>query len=152
MCQYGEIYLSSYNNEDLAYLAGLVDGEGHISLHKHKSPACKRGYSYRVVLCITNSQTSLLTYLQNKFGGRIDKQGKSAFSGRQIYSLRFNVELMKELLPKLLPYLVLKKPEAQIILESMVLTARHRHKDYDDSGLGPLIERMAAVRASRKLH
>lgn len=37
------------NDIDLAYAAGIFDGEGCVSIVKNKDNRCKRGYSYRLV-------------------------------------------------------------------------------------------------------
>jgi len=135
---------------DYAYLAGIIDGEGHVGLYRHKDAYCKRGFTWRVVLCITNSSYLLLLDLQRRFGGRIEPNGKSAFSGRQIYGLRFSANAMRELLPRVLPYLVLKRQDVNIMLRTMDVAKRHRFKDYDDSPMEALFTEMEHLRQSRK--
>ena len=40
---------------DLAYTAGIMDGEGSIGIARHKSKSCKRGYTLELCVQITSS-------------------------------------------------------------------------------------------------
>lgn len=135
---------------DYAYFAGILDGEGHVGLYRHRDKKCKRGFAWRVMMGVTNTQIPLLLDLQRRFGGVIEKQGKSAFNGRQVWGLRFSTNAMRAILPKLLPYLILKRRDAEIMLSAMRITARHRFSDYDDSGMEPLVREMNIIRLERR--
>ena len=135
---------------DWAYFAGMIDGEGHVGLYRHRDKKCKRGYSYRVVLGITNTQIPLLLDLQRRFGGIVHEQGKSGFSDKPVFGLRFSANAMRDILPRVLPYIVLKKKDLEIMLRAMKITDRHRYKDYDDSPLEPLITEINQIRKERR--
>lgn len=97
---------------DTAYLAGFFDGEGHVSIisfvgHGHKQHAAR--------LNVTNTDLPALEFYQSIYGGSIRKHSKPR---KQTYrwELRRNEDRVKFILA-CLPYLIVKKEEANIVLE-----------------------------------
>ena len=98
---------------DKSYLAGIIDGEGCISVSKN--PRNGRNY-YRLILDITTTSNELNQWLEDKFGGivrttyarnknRTDMQGWTV-SGNQC----------QDILRLTLPYLIIKKHQAELAL------------------------------------
>ena len=56
-------------NCDLYYLAGFIDGEGCIRLHKHPT---KDGFNYNLDVRIANTNLEVLQEIQKIFGGKIN--------------------------------------------------------------------------------
>ena len=52
---------------DIAYIAGVFDGEGCVRLKK----ANKDGHSYYLIAHITNSDNRMLKFVEERFGGKI---------------------------------------------------------------------------------
>jgi len=106
---------------DLAYMAGIVDGEGSINLIKassrHRHPA---GEIY-AQLGVTNTNEWVIRWFQYTFGGSINKDKKGCY--------RWNVTHRKaaKILRVLLPYLRIKKPQAElaILFQSRKISSKH---------------------------
>ena len=99
---------------DLNYMAGIFDGEGCISIGKHK----KRGhwnaaYSLKVAIVMCNAYIPNL--FQFAFGGKVYTQNRG---GRYLPEWHWAIAANKavEFLKILLPYLRLKKDEAELAI------------------------------------
>ena len=105
--------------EELAYIAGLVDGEGSFHLHKHKRNTGL--ITYDVSFYISNTKKELIDWLNKKIeGSRIQETKKNKeYLNRNICYL-FHLTKQKnllEFLPKIIPYLIIKRNQANIIFE-----------------------------------
>lgn len=101
---------------DLAYVAGIVDGEGCISMRRRKGGACRPW----CCVDIANTNEWLIRWLQFSFGGSIfidhrEKEGQE--NHKRAYRLRLNQHASYEFLKVIYPYLRIKKPQAEIALE-----------------------------------
>jgi hypothetical protein len=120
--------------EDYAYLAGLVDGEGCISI---AWTIPKKGHIVpRPFLVITLKHASreekLLYQLKEKYGGRIVINDKPEGRTKVIsWTLSRNKEL-RNLLTAIKPYLMLKREEAELVIEAINIM----ESDYEHSFLG----------------
>jgi hypothetical protein len=104
---------------DLGYLAGIIDGEGHIGLVRRRRSNWKnhpeQTHVLRPVLQIGQARRELLDHIARVVGeGSVGAHGQRGF-----YNLRFFPNTMRWLLPELLPHLVLKKRQAEIVIEFM---------------------------------
>ena len=101
---------------DVAYLSGFFDGEGHVSVVSFMG----NGYrQYASRLNVTNTDLPMLEFYKETFGGSIRKHSKPR---KQTYrwELRRNEDRIKFLLA-CLPYLIVKREEANIVLEYLRL-------------------------------
>jgi len=103
--------------EELAYLAGVIDGEGHVMARRVKPGRVDFG----LVLCMAD--IPILEWVHERFGGSysgawINEKTKSR--PRKMWHLSRAADLAF-LIPQLAPYLVLKRREAEIV----ALIARH---------------------------
>ena len=89
-----------------AYLAGIIDGEGCIGIHKNHKKVLLRVHVY-------NTNRVLLEWIQDRFGIIIHDRVRQANWKRQ-YSCQFNGIAALDLLKTVYPYLVLKKAQARI--------------------------------------
>jgi len=100
---------------DAAYIAGIVDGEGTLSLSL--SMPKRGGYHFGVRVCVTNTNTSLLKYLKKRVGGSIQK--KPSYKGL-LPCYRWQIchrGEVRQFLQLIYPYLIIKKRHAEIIME-----------------------------------
>ena len=99
----------------LNYFAGIVDGEGSIGIAKCKKSIKqnRKGYAYRAFFHITNTHLPMLEYLSKHFGGKISYLDERAMC----YNYTFSANKIRDILPKLIPYLLIKKKQAEIVLE-----------------------------------
>lgn len=104
-----------------AWLAGLVEGEGCISL----------GYTwgqYKPAFVITNCSLNLLETARSIAGGRIYKR-KLKKKHRQCYVLWLPKDKIKPALHCLLPFLETKKEQAKLLIEFLELREKTQRTD-----------------------
>ena len=105
--------------EEIAWLAGIWDGEGTISV-RHNTKIHQ--FSPRMHIVNTNSQIVLKSLkILEKIGATpyLREKGKGGFDGSKKQCWILGVDTLaksKIILEKLLPYLVGKKPQAEILL------------------------------------
>lgn len=102
------------DNIELAYIAGFFDGEGCIYVVKmvgNKNP----GYSLKLEINQRLDNDSILYYIQSKFGGNIHHKRPSFNSNRHT---RWSIhgDLAIAVLKQLLPYLKIKKLQAEVAI------------------------------------
>lgn len=102
----------------LAYIAGIVDGEGYISITKNACSTCVRGYRHRVQIVIVNTDLRLINRLKNWFGGHIEKIVRPEIYRKQAYSWKmWAVNEQLEFLNLVEPHLFIKRINAQICID-----------------------------------
>jgi hypothetical protein len=110
-----------WTKAELAYFAGLIDGEGSIHASSVLGP---RGYRhYYPVVDLTNTNVAMLRWVHAKFGGHFRTRSLSNADIRRLkshrpkYAIDFRKAELLEFLPLLIPYLVAKRRQAEIVLE-----------------------------------
>lgn len=103
---------------NIQYLSGLVDGEGFIGIAKQirkdrPSPA------YRTIFQIANTHKLLMDTLKQEFGGNVYIITREANDKgwKEQYVWHCYDTKTAELLPQLIPYLIVKKQQAILIIE-----------------------------------
>jgi len=106
------------------YIAGFVDGEGYLSILKLRRKSARGGIWYQAVIKVSQREkdAKVLEYIQETYGG--------IMSNRRIYtdnscpSLTLDIKNRKDIqrmLNDLLPYLIVKKKQAELLLEFLDL-------------------------------
>lgn len=110
------IDFSRVTREDFIYLAGLIDGDGCFYMQtrtiitKNKEPQFMQKLQ---VFCITEEFIDKLMF---KFGGvKITYRRKPP--RRWLYGMEFTGNLLTEICERLLPFIILKKPNCENMLE-----------------------------------
>jgi len=117
---------------DLAYMAGLIDGEGCIKI----SRAVLKGrkfprYNLQLQIDMVDS-LEVLEWAQQKFGGKIYKHKrrldyqKNCRDSERLYMFQADT---KELLLMILPYMKIRHKQASLALEFLKCKARDPHKE-----------------------
>lgn len=101
---------------DLAYFAGIFDGEGCISI---KSTRTKYGqgkisYSHSLEVSVGNTNEWLCRQLCFSFGGSVNSQKST---GKPVWRWHIAAVKAKTFLIDILPYLKLKRPQAEIAIQ-----------------------------------
>ena len=105
------------NKEDIAYIAGIVDGEGSLGVYKYKNS--RTGYvQYRAALQIGNTNEELISWLSHKLHiNNYLKAYNSHPNGKPIYSVHLTGKKTIALIPLILPHLIVKRRVSLLILD-----------------------------------
>lgn len=100
-----------------AYLAGIVDGEGHISL-----TLSKRKFNISPVLGIANSDRRIIKFIEEWLPVMIwqeepENRGQRIISRRSCWRASVGGLLVGKILPKIIPYMTAKKRRAEQVVE-----------------------------------
>ena len=111
--------INNMTNEQIAYLAGIIDGEGTISVSRKKDKTMKRKMSLRPFLSVANTNLELIQWMYEITGLgqmsklRISKNIKHTPFKRWTVWTRQAEQIVK----LILPYLIVKKLQALACLE-----------------------------------
>ena len=98
-----------------AYLAGIIDGEGCLTIG-----AGRKGNitNYNSVIMIASTDEKLIKWLQHNFGGNYYKSSRVSEKWKQAYIWRYlKKKEIEVLLLAVLPYLIIKRKQAILLLE-----------------------------------
>ncbi len=99
-----------------AYAAGLVDGEGCITIQRISRP--KQGYCiYQLRVIIANTEHVMLDWLQLHFGGSVQQKAEKRVNRKDCWMWSIVSHQAELFLEKILPYMVTKKARAKIAIE-----------------------------------
>lgn len=101
-----------------AYLAGIIDGEGCITITKatHKK-AGRLGYCYRPVLHVANTHVNVMVLLQRQTGlGRARKFDDARPNRKERWQWMIWSQQAAQIVRRVLPFLIIKKKQAMIFL------------------------------------
>lgn len=106
-----------WTSEQISYLAGFIDGEGTIYISTRKT---KLGYiSYYPRFQAVNTNKEVMEWILKTFGGLLYTKDRSSYNKkwRVQYEWYTTRALIDELLPLILPYLIVKRPQAELMLK-----------------------------------
>ena len=113
---------------DLAYVAGIVDGEGCITI-AHKWEYKRGTESYSLLISLHSTDEWLCQFLRNAFGGYVGLDQRKA-RPHHLPAWRWQVtgKYAYELLRVILPYLHLKRPQAELAIKFQEAKMRRGHR------------------------
>jgi len=97
---------------ELAYTAGIVDGEGHIQL------ALRSGVSLVLRVQVTNTKEELIDWLLLKFGGYKYKHPRKLPNHKQAFHWHITENQGAEFLAAIRPYILIKRNQVELALEA----------------------------------
>ncbi len=141
--------MNALTETEKAYLAGLVDGEGCIHIGKRASKNTPTP-GYTLMLIISQSNGDFLKYWMDRVGlGSLHYQeGPSRGSGikdkyrvncRRAYAWHIHSAGAGELIKEILPYLILKREQAELAIEFQATQNIHRKSGRKGNRLPPEI-------------
>lgn len=111
--------------ERKGYIAAILDGEGYVTVSRKKDKTMKVGYGYRPMVGVTNTNKKLLDFLMELTGlGRIHRSKAAKKNHKPSYQWVLWSQQARQLLEEVLPYLVIKKTQAELII-AMCKAARY---------------------------
>lgn len=99
---------------ELAYLAGIIDGEGHIGIAGSKKPSNRIDWVLR--LSISNTSEELMDWLDETFGHIVTTKYKRLHRRAHVMVWRTSGRQTQEILRLVLPYLRIKREQAELAL------------------------------------
>jgi len=104
---------------NLIYLAGIIDGEGCLGISKNSTKKQRqKNPKYQSEVCVVNTNHALMDWLQNKIGGLVNaRKNYQEETWKTAYRWRIKEGQHSTLLKSILPYLIIKKKQAELIIE-----------------------------------
>lgn len=99
---------------ELAYVAGLIDGEGHIGLRVGKS-AHQTAVYREVLLAVGMTDEGIIRELHDQFGGYLHVEER-ADGHRTMYRWQLTSDRAVEVLRSIQPWLRVKSEQAAIVI------------------------------------
>ena len=114
---------------ELAYLAGIIDGEGCFFIGLFRTEATKNRMNYHTYIKISNNEKSLIDWVHKKAGAtniQQDRLTRKSGANRACYSSQITGATLDALLPKIFPYLIIKRRQCEIMLRMRNTFTPHR--------------------------
>lgn len=122
--------------EEIAYIAGVLDGEGYLGIGKYPRLGNKH-LGYRGHMVISNTHIPMLQHIKKLIGGKIVLlSGTSRDGVKRCFTLTLTTNSIKEWLPQIEPYLIVKKEQASTLLEFLKRQSDNGSAPISDSLLG----------------
>lgn len=106
--------------EEKAYLAGIIDGEGSITISVSTDLSMTRKKVFRPMITITNTYLDLVSWILEKTGlGKIAivKKNKKFLHHKQAYRWTAWSQQANQIIENIYPYLIVKKKQADIFFQ-----------------------------------
>jgi len=115
---------------DLAYTAGILDGEGCICITKRGDLRGRRHPYIMLEVIIVNTQEWLGHWLRAQFGGTLKQQHKLP-PNKDLWVWNLTNTKASEFLELLLPFIHLKRPQAELAISFQHMkNSPHRAKNH----------------------
>jgi hypothetical protein len=105
--------------EDLAYAAGLFDGEGHIVIYKDTNRKKGKNPVYILICGVTNTDKRIIDFFYNNWGAcrQIRVRHKEHPKWKTCYEWTIQAKMAMNFLKDIYPYLIGKKEKAKLALD-----------------------------------
>jgi hypothetical protein len=131
-----------WQSADLAYLAGIIDGEGSFALHYSKSRS-----RMHVQLQIGNTDLRLMDWIRTKFGGSVTPERRTSSKWKLMFRWVAQSDTLSHLTRAVLPYLIVKRQQAELLLAFRATLALKLEKSYSTHAVSTQIfEQRLAIR------
>ena len=127
-----------------AYLAGIVDGEGTVTLMKHH-----KNETPTPCVSVANNNLNLLNWIKIRLGGVIVSKKKRLIHHNDSYVWSVRQDRAIRLLGEIKKYLIIKKPQADLIVNKYK-SVTHRAGKYTPGMLKNKMLLVAKIRKSNQ--
>jgi hypothetical protein len=100
---------------ELAYAAGILDGEGCISVRKKENRNGRICYYCGLAIAMVDQEVP--RWLLTTFGGFLYTSSRKTKAWRTVYIWRVENKALMDFLSSILPYLILKKKRAELAIQ-----------------------------------
>jgi|ERR1035437_6739650 hypothetical protein len=102
------------------YIAGIIDGEGCLTIGAGQKETC---INYNAIVAVQNTSKQLIDWIQSKFGGQVYLSKKETTKTKAAWMWRLTKkDAIEHFLLAILPYLIVKREQAKILLEYVRLS------------------------------
>jgi len=121
---------------EIAYLAGLIDGEGTITITRHKQYD-RPHWVCKTFVWVSNTDRKLIKLLKRRHGGSCGLKGKPRLKHHKanLYWRVMSHANIERILKACLPFLVIKKRQAKILLKFIASRNRNNKAQYSKQEL-----------------
>ena len=103
--------LPTWTTAELAYLAGIIDGEGCFCLHRRRGTLIGS-----TQLQIGNTDLRLLQWVSQHFGGSVKLEKRQNLHHKPVWRWTSTAEALETLTRAVLPFLIVKREQAELLL------------------------------------
>lgn len=114
---------------ELAYLAGIIDGEGCFFIGLFRTKATHDLLNYHTYIKISNTDKDLMGWIKEKAKATNNQQERKtriSKKERTIYNAQIGGKTLDELMPKIYPYLIVKRKQCEIMIKMRSTFTPHR--------------------------
>ena len=135
-----------YTQADIVYLAGFIDADGYFNIAKKE---VKDKYiHYHTSLDIGSKNKAFVDYMAEKFETNFYKRNNTSQGHKYIfYQTQFCGERLLEICELILPYLIIKRRNCEIMIEMRKSYKSPREKIGSQGGSGPVSIEVHYLRA-----
>lgn len=125
--------MSNLTDKQIGYIAGIIDGEGSVCLHK-----CvwkdRKEYYFRPFIKIANTNIEMLFFIKKILGcGSIELERIKTDKWKASHTLRFSANMIRSFLPTIIDCLVIKKQQALLLSEFLKFSHRSNGRNFKSS-------------------
>lgn len=104
----------------IGFIAGIIDGEGSITIEIQSKCEVRKDNYYSVRLLVINTCKPLVDWLEKTLGGHVSTRKK--IEGQK-YCYKWNIcsYNARDILIMCLPYMIVKKKQAEVLIKFMNL-------------------------------
>jgi hypothetical protein len=109
-----------YTDTQAAYMAGIMDGEGTFYIGNYSGNRKNGDKHFQTVIAVATTDKSLMDWLVNVFGGSFRAYTPKQMAKncrKQVYRWQATSNRLLHICQIILPYLVIKKRQAEIMIE-----------------------------------
>jgi hypothetical protein len=110
----------THEQHELAYAAGIIDGEGWIGMSVYVPPPDSRKQKstvFQCVVCVGMKEPEVVIWLQEKFGGNVHSYEPGRYNSSGVHQWRLTAGQAAEFCRQVRPYLKMKHRQAQLLVE-----------------------------------
>jgi hypothetical protein len=135
---------------ELAYIAGIFDGEGHVSIDRTEGAKSTHAPVHYLQVGVTNTDRDLIEWLLCTYGGHVGRTGLRDGHRRDAYRWRLTGPPGAKFLRELQPFLRIKRRQAEIAIEfAHEMATRQRGKSLTEYEVDRREELRQTLKASR---
>lgn len=114
----------------IAYLAGIIDGEGSISMSRQYRYGKDKLPYWRITLSVSSCDSKLINWLHEHFGGSIIANMYRGANRRLQHRWSVGGDDLRSFIKSIIPFLIIKKERAQWASEVLDIQNLRKQKAY----------------------